>query len=232
MSKTTIPTGGITADAINGTLIADDAINSEHFTDGSIDTAHIADNQVTAAKATGIGGLVRTGGSSSTTDASTVSVDDVMGSTYKTYRVIGSFETTTDAYLEILYRTGGSSGSDYTGSNYRNTWHAHWSSSGSSGTVDSGDWASASWKPMSASINSDGDDDHRVMLDAIVWQGHANKLYWKSNVASLNGDKSKIYNFENAGWLVGTGTYTGFTFKFNSGNIDSHTVSIYGIVDS
>ena len=172
MSKTTIPTGGITADAINGTLIADDAINSEHFTDGSIDTAHIADNQVTAAKATGIGGLVRTGGSSSTTDASTVSVDDVMGSTYKTYRVIGSFETTTDAYLEILYRTGGSSGSDYTGSNYRNTWHAHWSSSGSSGTVDSGDWASASWKPMSASINSDGDDDHRVMLDAIVWQGH------------------------------------------------------------
>ena len=57
MSKTTIPTGGITADAINGTLIADDAINSEHYTDGSIDTAHIGDDQVTAAKATGVGGL-------------------------------------------------------------------------------------------------------------------------------------------------------------------------------
>ena len=28
MSKTTIPTGGITADAINGTLIADDAIKN------------------------------------------------------------------------------------------------------------------------------------------------------------------------------------------------------------
>ena len=55
MSKTTIPTGGITADAINGTLIADDAINSEHYTDGSIDTAHIGNNQVTAAKATGLG---------------------------------------------------------------------------------------------------------------------------------------------------------------------------------
>jgi hypothetical protein len=55
MSKTTIPSGGITADAINGTLIADDAINSEHYTDGSIDTAHIGDSQVTAAKATGLG---------------------------------------------------------------------------------------------------------------------------------------------------------------------------------
>ena len=57
MSKTTVPTGGITADAINGTLIADDAINSEHYTDGSIDTAHIGDDQVTAAKTSGVGGL-------------------------------------------------------------------------------------------------------------------------------------------------------------------------------
>ena len=54
MSKTTIPTGGITADAINGTLLADDAINSEHYTDGSIDTAHIADAQVTAVKTSGV----------------------------------------------------------------------------------------------------------------------------------------------------------------------------------
>ena len=56
MSKTTIPRGGITADAIDGTLIADDAINSEHYTDGSIDTAHIGDSQVTSAKTSGVGG--------------------------------------------------------------------------------------------------------------------------------------------------------------------------------
>ena len=56
MSKTTIPTGGITAAAIDATLIADDAINSEHYTDGSIHTAHIGDSQVTAAKTSGVGG--------------------------------------------------------------------------------------------------------------------------------------------------------------------------------
>ncbi len=89
MSKTTIPTGGITADAINGTLIADDAINSEHYTDGSIDTAHIGDNQVTAAKATGVGGLVYVGGASIiNTATSQVNVDNVFTSTYRSYRVI------------------------------------------------------------------------------------------------------------------------------------------------
>ena len=41
MSKTTIPTGGITADAINGTLIADDAISDEHL-DATAITGHTA----------------------------------------------------------------------------------------------------------------------------------------------------------------------------------------------
>ena len=41
MSKTTIPTGGITADAIDSTLIADDAISEEHL-DATALTGHTA----------------------------------------------------------------------------------------------------------------------------------------------------------------------------------------------
>ena len=41
MSKTTIPTGGITADAIDATLIADDAISEEHL-DATALTGHTA----------------------------------------------------------------------------------------------------------------------------------------------------------------------------------------------
>ena len=41
MSKTTIPTGGITADAIDATLIADDAISEEHI-DATAITGHTA----------------------------------------------------------------------------------------------------------------------------------------------------------------------------------------------
>ena len=41
MSKTTIPTGGITADAIDSTLIADDAVSEEHL-DATALTGHTA----------------------------------------------------------------------------------------------------------------------------------------------------------------------------------------------
>ena len=41
MSKTTIPTGGSTADAIDATLIADDAISEEHL-DATAITGHTA----------------------------------------------------------------------------------------------------------------------------------------------------------------------------------------------
>ena len=88
MSKTTIPTGGITADAINGTLIADDAINSEHYTDGSIDTAHIGDSQVTSAKTSGVGGLVALGQVDSGGNVGEVTLDNKFSSTYTNYLVI------------------------------------------------------------------------------------------------------------------------------------------------
>jgi len=48
MALTKIPNNLITADAIDGTLIANNAINSEHYTDGSIDTVHIGADQITA----------------------------------------------------------------------------------------------------------------------------------------------------------------------------------------
>jgi len=95
MSKTTIPTGGITADAINGTLLADDAINSEHYTDGSIDTAHVADSQITAAKTSGVAGyvLIKAITISGTTASVTFqngSSDVVFDTTYDTYFITGN----------------------------------------------------------------------------------------------------------------------------------------------
>jgi len=45
-----IASGGIAADAINGTKIADDSIDSEHYVAGSIDAEHLASDSVTTAK--------------------------------------------------------------------------------------------------------------------------------------------------------------------------------------
>ena len=88
MSKTTIQTGGITADAINGTLIADDAINSEHYTDGSIDTAHVADSQITLAKTSGVGNLVKIAGVDSTSDSNGVELQSCFNNTYDSYMMV------------------------------------------------------------------------------------------------------------------------------------------------
>ena len=52
IASTTIATGDIALDAIDGTLIADDAINSEHYTDGSIDLAHMSADSVDGTKIT------------------------------------------------------------------------------------------------------------------------------------------------------------------------------------
>ena len=108
MSKTTIPTGGITADAIDGTLIADDAINSEHYTDGSIDTAHIGDDQVTAAKATGVGNLVKiTDGNTTSGSVSYVDVAGCFTSTYKIYKIfLYDVNTASDTAVYMRWLTG------------------------------------------------------------------------------------------------------------------------------
>ena len=116
MSKTTIPTGGITADAINGTLIADDAINSEHYTDGSIDTAHIGDSQVTAAKTSGIGGratlidtITLSGGSTATFDSSDIT------STYDNYIITLENVATGSGNVEVIMKISNNNGSSYEG---------------------------------------------------------------------------------------------------------------------
>ena len=51
MALTKVTRGGITADAVDGTKIADDAVDSEHYTATSVDNAHI--NDLAASKLTG-----------------------------------------------------------------------------------------------------------------------------------------------------------------------------------
>jgi len=182
------------------------------------------------------GGFVRVGGhnhGTSDSDVNTVTLDNIMTSTYKVYKIIGKFETTTDAYLTIGARTGGASGSTYSGSNkYKQTYFAHWTQSNSTNsTTDSGDWGSGLIYPHGTNILSDGDDDHAVFLDMTFWKD-AVRSYYISHTVTLNGDKSRVYAFQNSGWLQDSNTYTGFIFQFSSGDLDQCTVDVYGMVNS
>ena len=77
MALTKVTRGGITADAVDGTKIADDAVDSEHYAATSVDNAHI--NDLAASKLTGTIATARLG--SGTASSSTILYGD---QTYKT----------------------------------------------------------------------------------------------------------------------------------------------------
>ena len=177
----------------------------------------------------GSGTHVRVGGSSGSGDVADITYDNILTNDYYAYRIIGMMETTADAYMEILLRIGSSGSNSNAGGQYRQTWNGWASSSTDSYLVNAGDWGSNSIKPMSASRTNDGDDDHGVFFDMILYTRYLNKTYWRVNSQMLNNDKSRIYGYENVGWQSNTGDITGFNFYFNTGNIDNHRIDIYGV---
>ena len=231
MSKTTIPTGGITADAINGTLIADDAINSEHYTDGSIDTAHIADSQVTSAKVSGVGGIHTQVGYTTISAAQNINVDGVFSSTYKNYFIIieGWSHQNSTSQIYWTYRTG-TSGSYASGGNTQ-------------GGVAAGRLRVQGSDPSFMGNDADGDQSVRLTTDVY------NNEYSSMHIYCFNpystSDRSTIsgrapyregstgrVGFTDFGFIsIGTEQHTGFNLytqgSFNSGG----TITVYGITD-
>ena len=105
MSKTTIPTGGITADAIDATLIADDAISEEHLDNtaltGFSELSSLADadkflvsdasdssNIKYVQKSNLPSGAHVLVGSTASSNVSAVTMTGLFSTTYKVYRVI------------------------------------------------------------------------------------------------------------------------------------------------
>ena len=226
MSKTTIPRGGITADAINGTLIADDAINSEHYTDGSIDTAHIGDNQVTAAKATGVGNLVKIA-DGNTTGAS-VSYVDVAGcftSTYKIYKIFFyDVNTASDTALYMRWLTGtnteqsGSSAYQYGISGYN-------SSNGGSNNGGSATYINL----IGETIRHDSDEQFAMEGTLYNPAGTSLKKRFLYHTGGRRTGNYATVGVGSAEWNSTTAV-TGFRFLTDTGNIDSLYYVVYGVV--
>ena len=127
MSKTTIPTGGITADAIDSTLIADDAVSEEHLDNtaltGFSELTSLADadkflisdasdsNNIKYVQKSNMpsGAMTRVGGGESTSSATEVDFDNVFTSTYRQYyiTIACQFESN-NIHLLLRMRSGGS----------------------------------------------------------------------------------------------------------------------------
>ena len=232
MSKTTIPTGGITADAINGTLIADDAINSEHYTDGSIDTAHIGDNQVTAAKATGVGGLALVGSSESSSSAAAVTFDSVFSSTYRVYRIIGIIAPSQDTWIKFRLRA---SSSDLNNNQYINLERTSYIDNGENQAQNNYGNHTATYGAFAqADIDSDS-DAHYVGFDFTVYDPNTDvfaRHMINGTYSFRNGGSQKLYvgNFANS--ATANQNADGIKFETNAGTLSYHSIRVYGIVNS
>ncbi len=233
MSKTTIPTGGITADAVNATLIADDAINSEHYTDGSIDTAHVADSQITAVKTSGVGGLVKLGEVAVTSATATMTVDNCFTSSYDLYKIVGyASPATAGANLYFRWRTGGGSGSSYTTSDYSWITEGQYIQDGS--TAQYLNWNFADNHARLGSDVGDGTDkavNFQILTTDPNTQQLAHPFFtgtasWKLNT-SARFASAHIGN-NNAAAIDATG----FSCLFSSGNIAKGQVIVYGFQQS
>ena len=136
MSKTTIPTGGITADAIDATLIADDAISEEHI-DATVITASTAlaaepadTDEFLISDAGTIKRIdyshIKTSSSftkiatvNSTSDASFVELQNCFNSTYQSYLVVIRRFTPATSGEGLRMRLMTSTNTAVNGSNYR-----------------------------------------------------------------------------------------------------------------
>ena len=136
MSKTTIPTGGITADAIDSTLIADDAVSEEHLDNtaltGFSELSSLADadkflvsdasdsNNIKYVQKSNLpSGTHVLVGSTASSNVSGVTMTGLFSTTYKVYRVIIRKCQTVqdDINLRMRIRTSGGSVAD--GSAYK-----------------------------------------------------------------------------------------------------------------
>ena len=231
MSKTTIPTGGITADAIDGTLIADDAINSEHYTDGSIDTAHFADSLVTSAKVSGVGGIHTQVGYTTISAAQNINVDGVFSSTYKNYFIIieGWSHQNSTSQIYWTYRTG-------TSGSYASVGNTQ-------GGVAAGRLRVQGSDPSFMGNDADGDQSVRLTTDVYNNEYSSMHLYCfnpyvTSRRSTISGrapyreGSTSRAGFTDFGFIsIGSEQHTGFKIytqgSFNSGG----TVTVYGITD-
>jgi len=245
MSKTTIPRGGITADAIDGTLIADDAISEEHIdataitgstelaaTPADTDEILISDagtlkridfSHLDASKFKQVATL------SETSATGTLSFASCFTSTYQNYFVIfNNLKVATNgADVNMLFHYGDSHGNDSAAHNYSfiRRYPSTTDATNENNANDikflqaqksgAGHFAHGTMYVFNPLSTTDG-----VTSGTILSQGNSN---------DGTGAQMTVLAF-NMAESGSNSAYTGFQFTASSGNIQGD-ITVYGIVN-
>ena len=252
MSKTTIPAGGIGADAIDATKIADDAISEEHIDPTAItastekstlvaaDKFLIADSAASNAikyvqqSNLGSGSLVKLVQAHSLSDVSVVNIDSIFSSIYSAYRVVGTFKTT-NSNVDVRFRWRASS-SDLSVSQYYGSGRGGYVNGSGAGATSFSEWGS-SYATIALGLNNN--NYNALQLDILLYPYNNTGA---GNIGSINNASSLI--FHNNYWKDASGerqeqvsggyTYTqttvadGFALYPTAGDWDGYNYAVFG----
>jgi hypothetical protein len=212
--------------------ITDSIITSAKIVDGTIVNADInASAAIASTKLSGLSSDFVLLASTEASSSASVSFDGYFSSTYKNYKIIGSYviPATDAAEVRIRFRR---TNSDVTASNYSTViQHAQGDSTPSSGTYGSVIWNASSFKLGNASLDnttsSGGANFELVIYNPL----DVNSYKWfTSNSAYINSTAVEMYTHNQSGWLSNATTaLSGISFFMSSGNIASGNFKLYGI---
>ena len=248
MSKTTIPTGGITADAIDSTLIADDAISEEHL-DATAITGHTAlgaepadtDELLVSDAGTlkrmdysyikSSSAFTSVGSSSGTTNVDNVYFDNVFTDTYTRYKIFMDYFLPAQANVELRYKFR--NGVSAQGSGYTYTGNARRHGNQDLYSVQRG--GATGYGVLTYNIQT-GNGEHGVRAFFDVYRpgtvdSNATMHYIVviGTYRSYNDDSTQAVTFEVASNNYNTTAFDGIMFYFSGGQVDSHKIRIYGV---
>jgi len=249
LGSSAVTTAKINADAVDGTKIADDSISDEHLDNtaitGQTAITSLADTDkflVSDASDSGnlkyvekqylpSGSLVFISGTTSASSVTNVVFDEVFSSTYKNYKIIGEYtavDSSGDTSSRFKFRTGGSSGSDLTNSQYN--YHFLVTPSDSNTVVNKRNTGDAVCE-----YTTEQDEDSEnvgVRFDFTIFDPFASKRTTLSGQGRNTAQDGNCLPFTGTCDFKGVQSVTGIKFFVKTGNIKDIAIKIYGIVDS
>ena len=201
------------------------------ITSGTTDQFLKFTGSTTLASAADNGSLVFINQVSSTSEVSNLTLDNVFTSTYTNYLIVGEYTLINGSGPEarILFRTGGSSGSDLTASEY----NYHFIRANSDG-----DSLAALRATGAASCNFTGstDEDSARVGARITWTVYdpfdssvRTTVSGHGKFTQTNGDSAATVGYCD---YKGTTSITGIKFYASTDNVKDGHFRVYGIVDS
>ena len=255
MSKTQIPTGGITADAINATLIADDAISEEHLDPTAItgvtqkttlvdaDKFLISDSEASGAlkyvqnSNLGGGAMTLLEQKIGTSNVSNLVFENKFSNTYTRYIIYIDYmyNGTTNVALRFNFRKSDGAGgyTDETRTGYTYTIAGRRHAADEFDSVSSGG-AQTFGKLTPEITRSGGEHGLKAVLEVyrpgtVDSQACMTYVQGRGMYRSYVADSSMAAHFNSSSNNYHTDAFLGIKLYFSAGDIDDYKVTLYGV---